>query len=45
MLVQSDAKIADIAERVHVSERTLTTLFRTRHGCTPAEFRKARAQG
>lgn len=42
LLVQSDAKIADVADRVSVSERTLTTLFRTRHGCTPAEFRKSR---
>jgi AraC-like DNA-binding protein len=40
MLVQTDAKVADIAERVHVSERTLNTVFRARHGCTPAEYRK-----
>jgi AraC-like DNA-binding protein len=41
LLAQGGAKIADVAGRVRVSERTLTTLFRSRRGCTPTEFRRA----
>jgi AraC-like DNA-binding protein len=40
LLRSTDAKIADVAARVGVSERALTLLFRSRRGCTPAEFRR-----
>lgn len=42
MLEGTDAKVADVADRVHISERALTTLFRSKCGCTPAEYRRHR---
>lgn len=40
LLTAPDAKIASVAARVGWSERTLTTVFRTRTGLTPADWRK-----
>ncbi len=40
LLRTSDHKVATIAERVGISERALTLLFRARTGLGPAEWRK-----
>lgn len=40
LLRTTEAKIADVAARVGLSERGLSVLFRERMGCTPAELRR-----
>jgi AraC-like DNA-binding protein/ABC-type transporter Mla MlaB component len=45
LLLTGDAKIAAVAAAVGISERALTSLFRTKTGLGPAEWRKRERHG